>query len=242
MAVAFDAVASTGLGFAAPATDNTTNITVVSASNGYIVVGVGVGVLTPSNITGVTIGGSAAALLGTVNSNNGSSGGVAVYGRVNASTGTVACVVSLTSISCSLNVGVISFTGVHQTVSAGTAVTAFGSSGTASVSLAGQPGTAGDLAVYNLCQGSGGASTPGTNETERYDLATDGLSSAGSGAGGHSTDIAGTITSTFTSDDWGIVALNLLQASAGGRTTKNIHPSELGINLGIGYGHPGGEV
>lgn len=213
MAVAFDAVASASAAHTI-SSPVTVNIAVVSAVNGYVVVGVAIGVHSASVVTGCTIGGSAATELATVDSNNTTTGGFKLYGRVNAATGTVACVLTISDTSSDYEIGVMSFTGVHQTVSTGTPVTAFGSSGTASATLSG--GVAGDLAVYGLCQGSGGATTPGTNETERWDIALNGSSGGGCGAGGHSTDVAGTISATFASDSWGMIAVNLLQSGGGG--------------------------
>lgn len=208
---AFDAVA-TATAIAGTSSPLNFNLTVVSAVNGYIVVNVAVGKGLSTTITGVTIGGAAATFLGRVESNNGVTGGDAVYGLKNAATGAVAISIAYTGTTIDIEAAALSATAVHQTTSVGAVVTNFGHSATPSVGVT--DSVSGDLVVDGMVNGSGASST--SSQTERWDTVLNGGSAGGTAAGATAPGASGTVTMshTITLDDWGIVAFALKDATA----------------------------
>lgn len=197
MAVAFDA-----------AVGSTSSSWSHTNSGNAILVGVCSGTGSSDVVTAVSYGGVALAKLGHINSDNQSSGGCSLWGKFSATLPTGSNTVSVTGFT--LWAGSASYTGAG---SIGTAVTAFGNSGSGSVSISGTT-TGGMCAAVNAFGTSAtvSATSPGS---KRWDEEVNSLSGAGCGwyidrasvGGGSATSVAWTDTG---SDWYGIVGVEIL--------------------------------
>lgn len=193
----------------------TFNLTVNSvAGGGYITVDVAVGRDTAAteNVT-VTIGGNTATILCTTTSDVSAEGGIRKFGLINNSTGSVPIAVSW-DFSPDLEVGAISYKGVHQTVPTGTCVTAHGHDTTPTVGVT--DSVSGDMVNDGIVH-AGASQSSTSSQTERWDVCNNSVSSGGCGAGATAAGASGTVTMshTITADDWGILAVAIKQAGGG---------------------------
>ncbi len=139
------------------------------------------------------------------------------YRLANPSTGTQTITNTIAATPQEHALGVITMTGVDQTTPVGTSNTADGSSGTATVTVAGT--TSDGMVVDNLYGPLAGTPTVGANQTQRN------VETVGGVEFGQSTQAAsdgGVMSWTFTSSTWGIGAVEFKAAAGGGSLiTKN---------------------
>lgn len=213
-AVAFDAV---GSGSNTNASSLTFSITIVSATNGLVTVGCGLGVAnTNDTITGVTFAGSAMTKATSRHCNDATCGEMSLWYFKNTSlTGAQTIVASRSGTpdpTDAIECGAVSFTGVDQTTPIGTPVNAVGNSTAPSVAV--NDSVAGDLVVDALATGSFVTSS---GQTNRWLINVNAGTCGGNGAGSTATG-GGTVTMSYTvtSDFWAIGAVSVKQVSAGG--------------------------
>ncbi len=105
--------------------------------------------------------------------------------------------------------GIISLTGVHQTTPVGTAVTASGNSGTATVTVS---GTVADGLVVDNLYGPVAAVTVGADQTERY---LENINTARFAGSTQSGSDGGVMSWTFSSNIWGTGAIEFKPSVVG---------------------------
>lgn len=224
MAVAFDAVGPSSAGAGSlTATDTWTHVSVgTTGLAGIVSVAFGSGSTATMAFTlGVTWGGVAMTSLGKVATDNSTTAGyVQMFGIIAPPTGSQTITVTCTGgTPNSLAAGSISFTGVG---SFGTAVTAFGSSAAATVSVTGT--SVNNMMVSAVCAGSA-ISGAGTGVTSRWIKNESTSSGAGEGAGGTSPSVAsGAVAMPWTisgSDFWGMIGVEAI-ASATGANVRGV--------------------
>jgi hypothetical protein len=215
MAVAFDAVGSssnTGTGTLSY------SVTIVSATNGAVFVGVGLGDApgSGSTVTGVTFAGNAMTNVTKQVSDSNTLGEASLWSIVNTTlTGIQTIVVTRNgtpNASDTLESGAISFTGVDQTTPAGTPVKTSGTGTSSTINVT--DSVSGDMCVDVTCQGSGGTWTSG--QTNRWQINVNGSSQGGNG-GGSTAPGGGTVAMSYTyefSDGYALIAVSVKAAGA----------------------------
>lgn len=209
--VAFDAVGPSSAG--ASATSPTATLSwshTCTGANRLLVVGVAIGdASTGSLTTAVTYNGVAMTSVGKVASNNQTAGYIEMFRLVNPPTGTNTVLVTPSVTANAVSAGSVSFTGVHQTTPLGTAVTAFGSSSTPSVTVTGT--TSGNMVIDAACAGTAFTASTRTSRWRRNTNTSTAAGNAGSStvaAPGGSVTLAHTITA----DWWSSVAVEVKAA------------------------------
>jgi hypothetical protein len=184
--------------------------TAVNNGNGIIV---GVTTFTGSTnvVTGVTYGGVTVPFLGFVRANNGTAGGVALYGLTGPTCPTGSNTVSVAvSDANNHNAGSVTVTGAG---SLGAVVTAFAASPASGLAAPFASTTAGGLIVSAACQGSGGGFTATSPNVKRLEKLTSSNSGSDNLAMGTDPSTGGAVSPAWTiggSDFWGIVAVEVL--------------------------------
>jgi parallel beta-helix repeat protein len=198
----------------------------VSGSNTALLAGVSVGFAGTSSdancVVAATYNGIPMISQGKVHTDNQAHGFEQVFGLAGPVTGTHAVAVTVSGCSGgtprALTLGSESFNGAAQTGTFGTAKTAFGSSGTASVVTTGS--ISGDIEAGFAAAGSP-VSSATSPSTSRYILNNDtcgtngcGSTAAGNGAGATSPGTGSNVTLAWSvlSDWWGVVAVQVAHA------------------------------
>jgi hypothetical protein len=213
--VTYDAVGPSASGTAGASSP----LTWAHVNNGNAVF-VGVTIYTGSSntVTAVTYGGVTLDPLGFVRGNNGSTGGVALYGKVGGlPTGSNTVSVSF-SDAANHNAGSVSLAGAG---SLGSPLTSYGSGSTQT--SASFTTTSGGMLVGAFCFGNKDATFAASGgSTVRWSHMTSSSSSADNGAQATKASPGGAATIATTtgaySDDWGCVAVEVLPAGAGAVT------------------------
>lgn len=211
MAVAFDAVGPSSAGQTGTGTSVSWSHT-CTGSNRILIVGAAVGCLSDAITTTATYNGVSMTSVGSrvLTNNQVNSGYVQMWSLIAPATGANTVQITASASVDAFSAGSTSFTGVDQTTPLGTPATAFGSSTTASVAVAGT--TSGNMIVDAACLGSAFSSS---GQTRRWQRNTNTTTGAGNGAG--STAAAGgsvTMSEIGTADWWGIIAVEVLAAAA----------------------------
>lgn len=232
MAIVFANVSSEGK--LEPSADpETTDHTIASTlSDGYVLVGL-VGFNVGSAGAAVTFDGSLMTQLASVT--QAAFGGAYItnlYGLAigNKASGTYVVSVNLDDTWDEYNVGILTYNGVHQTVSVGTAVTASGNSATPSVVAT---SAAGELVVDSVTLG-GNSGAPHVSQTQRWLQAT----STGGGMSEEAGAASVTMSWSQTSGRWTIAAVPLKPSAASGRVAKNTRAWPHGVEIGMGWRMP----
>lgn len=211
MAVGFDAVGPGSAGQTGTASPLAWSHTSVAASTALLI-GLGYGHTTGTDGTvAVTVGGSAAVLLGTVDNDNSTAGLTALYGFAGLSSGAHAISVAITGGAAGLELegGSASYAGADPVAPFGSAVTAFGNSTAPAVTVA---GTAASSLVGGVA--SIGTSVLTNPVTSRW-TANFGNSTGAGNAGQADRAGGGSVTLTWSGtslDFWGAVAVEILAA------------------------------
>lgn len=211
MAVGFDAVGPTSAGQTGTASPLAWSHTSVAASTALLI-GLGYGHTTGTDgVVAVTVGGSAAVLLGTVDNDNSTAGLTALYGFAGLSSGAHAISVAITGGAAGLELegGSVSYAGADPVAPFGSAVTAFGNSTAPAVTVA---GTAASSLVGGVA--SIGTSVLTNPATSRW-TANFGNSTGAGNAGQADRAGGGSVTLTWSGtslDFWGAVAVEIRAA------------------------------
>jgi hypothetical protein len=222
MAVTFDAVGPSSAGAAFTATPGTW--THVNGGNG-ILVGVTIFNGGTNTVTGVTYGGTTVPFLGFIPGNNGTAGGIALYGLVGATcpTGSNTVSVAFSDGGANHNAGSVSVAGAG---SLGTPVTNFATVASVSVTVTVTGTTTGGLIVSAASYGSQNAFVADGNSTIRWSRLTSSSSGSDNGVMGTTTDPGGGASRTVTwttnptnPDFWGVVAVEVLPPASGTDTS-----------------------
>ena len=154
-------------------------------------------------VNSVTYGGQALTLIGSQDDPGGSSR-VELWYLLAPPTGTNDIVATFADTTRAIG-GATSWSGVNQTTPLGTAVFASGSDGSATVTVTSSVGEV----VVDALSANGNTATPGTGQTQRWNLNQGGLTGAGS-----SKDGAAAVTMSWTvTDNWAIGAVPLKATS-----------------------------
>lgn len=206
--VAFDAVGPSASG----TSSSTTPLTWAHVNGGSataILIGVTTHTGTTNAVTSVTYGGQACSLLAFIASGATNAGGIALYYLNSPPTGS--------------NTVSVAFTGAGLTIGGSISVTASGGIGSvftanpatvtsASVSVTNT--TTGGMIVTVACEGSGGTFAGTNSVTKQWGLIGDNTSAADNAVGGTVPSTGGGASQTVgfsgASDDWGLIAVELL--------------------------------
>jgi len=226
--VAIDAV-STGVTTASSLTISHTT----SGTNRLMLVGVSIVKETVGapTVSSITYNGVGLSLVGAQATSD-SEGRIEIWRLVAPATGANNVVVNLSAVPQSATVGVMTFTGVHQTTPLGTFAPALGESTSASVAVT---SAAGELVFDTLVlQKTADVDfLPGAGQTERWDL----FQGPGSANGGGSTEAgAASVTMSWSwsgTDKWAIGGVSIKPAP-GGATAA---PGSAGFSGGGGGGN-----
>lgn len=177
-----------------------------------------------SAVSGVTVGGNAATLVGTV----GTTLRATMYYFVAPPTGSQTVAVTLGANSAVVHIAVTQLTGVHQSVPIGTPNTASGS-GPVSLVVA---GATGDLVLDAISHWGVTNATAGAGQSAQYNLIDSGNDVHGRGsseAGGASV----TMSWSDTNDDWESVGVAFKESTGASTTIVNRESMRRGIGRGI---------
>lgn len=219
MAVLFDAVGPSAAGAGGLGVNSTTWTHTAGAGCSHVFVACAIGGAPTADPT-ATYGGVAMTLLGRQNSANSTSGFAALFVLANPPTGASTVVVTPASTNKTMNCGSVSVTGGGAL---GTVFTNFGLvQATSTLSVTGT--TTGGLIVDAFASGAITTYTAtGTGQTLRWQKSGDSNSGAGNGCGSSQTSGGAGATTivkySFTNDDWGNVAVEVLPSVAAGATT-----------------------
>jgi len=225
MAVLFDAVGPSSAGAGVLSGNSLSWTHTAGAGCSHVLVACAVGG-TPVADPTATYGGVAMTLLGRQNSANSTSGFAALFVLNNPPAGASTVVLTPASSGKTMNAGSVSVTGGGAL---GTVFKNFGAV-QASSSLAVTGTTSGGLVIDAMASGAVTTYTAtGSGQTLRWQKSGDSNSGAGNGCGSTSPSTGGTVTMsyTFTNDDWGLVAVEVLPAAAPNPAPQSFFPPGL---------------
>ncbi len=203
--LAFDATSSTS----GSSTSFTFSHTTGTGADRLLLVGVSMRA-GAEHVNSVTYAGNSLTLVGA--QSNGANTRMEIWRLVNPPTAANNVVVTL-SASGRAVIGAATFTGVDQTTPLGTFASATGSSTTPSVAVS---SAVGELVFDTVSNAAGQTSmTPGTNQTERWDVDSGGNSTSDVRGGGSTEAGAASVTMSWTAgdDDWAIGGVSIKPAS-----------------------------